>query len=83
MSGLQERRPKGVGWASDDFSNADEVQNGGDKGEILGVIIYTVISMNFRTIILGILRVDFDSFWIIFWIRRGCGLDIQNYPEEL
>ena len=67
MSGLQERSPKGLGWANDEISNADEVRNGGGKGEILGVVIYVyVISMIFRTIILDNFRVDFDSFWIIF-----------------
>ena len=67
MSGLQEQSPKGLGWANDEISNADEVRNGGGKGEILGVVIYVyVISMIFRTIILGNFRVDFDSFWIFF-----------------
>ena len=61
MSGLQERRPKGVGWTNDGFNNADEVRNGGGKGEILGVVIYTVISMIFRTIILC--RHFLGGFW--------------------
>ena len=39
MRGLQEKSPKGV-EADVNISAADEVQNGGGKGEILGVVIY-------------------------------------------
>ena len=39
MSGLQER----MGWANNEISNADEVQNAG-KGEILDVIIYVYLA---------------------------------------
>ena len=31
---------KGVGWSNDKISSVGEVWNGGDKGEILGVVIY-------------------------------------------
>ena len=47
------------------------------------MVIYTVISIIFRTIILGIFMVDFSSFWIYFLGKKGPWLGSPKLPRRI